>query len=134
MSASFSTDSSASKLAQNRIRCQSQVSARMVCDCWEDCLGGVTWEVIAFKIDLVETSLLCDELNKKVYVPFLSGFRVHEPRFIGTEMKFSDGINSGSKEAFKNKLTDVLVYIIISTESMQIKNFDSRIVVEDLPE
>ena len=57
-----------------------------------------------------------------------------EPRFVGTEIEVFDGINSRSKEAFKNKLTNVLVLTSNITEQIHVKNFDRRIVVEDLPE
>ena len=116
--------------------CESQVSARMVCYSWQDFISRVTGEVIPTKIYLLETSLLWDDLSKKVYVAkyFLVRLWVYEPRFILTEIEVLDWVNSGSKEAFKNELTNVLSLIPIITELLHIKNFDRRVIVEDLPE
>ena len=102
----------------------------------QDCLGGIAGAVVLFKIDMLKTSLLGDQLREKVYVTlsFYSSFGVFKPWWVAAEIEVRDGIYTGVEESFDNELTHALTSVFVTTEAIHIKNFDRRAVVDDLPE
>ena len=54
--------------------------------------------MIDFKIEVLKTSLLRDELTEKLYIAryFLFSFRMLKPRSVTTEIEVDDGVNIGA--------------------------------------
>ena len=101
----------------------------MVCDPCYNCLDGIAGEVIFAKIEVLETSLLGDELYKKVYVA-----KMKEPRWISSEVEISDGFDIGTEESFKNELSNVYISVSILTECIHIEKMERWIILDDLSE
>ena len=106
----------------------------MVSDTHHNFLGGVAWQGIISKIEVLDTSLLLDELCKKVNIArsFLSCDRVPEPRFVAAKIEVGDGFNIGIEKGFENQLTGVLFSVWITTELCHVKHLDRRILLNDL--
>ena len=97
----------------------------MVSNTWQNLISRDAWEgivviFIATKTDHLESNLLADKLYEKIHITWslpLWG-RVHEPRFVTTEIEMSDRVDIGTKQKFENELTNVLNIVIVTTEKI----------------
>ena len=103
-------------------------------DTWTYLLLHVVGKVISFKPDLLESSLLGDELHKKVYITWslFSCARMFEPRTVITKIDNGNSINVGVKEDFENELPDVLIKVSVFTEFIHFEVWDWRVSLDDL--
>ena len=79
---------------------------------------GIVVIFITTKTDLLESSLFGNKLYEKIYITWslpLWG-RVHEPRFVTTEVEINDRVDIGAKKEFENELADVFDSVIVTTE------------------
>ena len=89
----------------------------------------MTIKEIVIKIEMLETSLLGDDLCEEFNIALSL---LYEPWLVVLEIEISYGVDIWAKKGFENYLTYVLSFIFIWTEKCHVENLNGRIMLDNL--